>query len=120
MGLVHAAERRVMPDSYSERGFAQYIGAEGIETDYGERVRVYESSAARGPRVWLQTKGEAHIDEHDEIEEYSPGTMFQGEWIPPTRIVPGSLSAHLDVEQATRVRDALDEFIRTVPERWGE
>lgn len=101
-----------MPDHYSDRGFAQYIDKDGVETNYGHVVRVYESSAASAPYVWLNIKGTTHVGEHDEIENYSPGTMFQGKWIPPTRIVQGDISAHLNVEGAIRVRDALDEFIK--------
>lgn len=48
---------------------------------YGNGVRVQESSSAEEPRVWLFTDG------------------------------AGTGTPHLNIEQATRVRDALDAFI---------
>ena len=68
--------------STTERGFTIYD--EFIDT-YGTGVRVQESSSAEEARVWIFTDGEARGS--------------------------GSGTPHLNVEQARRVRDALDAFI---------
>jgi hypothetical protein len=65
------------------RGFRHY---EPIKTDYGHVVRVYESSAAKGPCLWLAV-------ELDQGLPMEPGT------------------AHLTLEQATAIRDALSAAI---------
>src|SRR5256885_3979689 len=78
-----------MPESYSPRGFAQYLT---LQDSYGAEVRVYESSAAmmegedRGPWVWLNIEG---------------GRLGSG----------NAGSSHLDIRHAVKVRDALSEFI---------
>lgn len=71
------------PDrSTTERGFAVY---DQFTDAYGSQVRVQESSSATEPRCWI------FAAQRDDGESSSP---------------------HLDVEQARRVRDALDAFIR--------
>lgn len=40
--------------NYSDRGFAQMPA---VPSEYGGSVRVYESSAAMGPHIWLQAEG---------------------------------------------------------------
>jgi hypothetical protein len=77
----------------SERGFEQY-GA--VETDHGHRLRVYESSAARGPHVWLNV---CLADEHRGIK-------------------PEEATAHLSLFHAMELRGLLDDYIEGVPERW--
>lgn len=81
----------------SERGFEQYGE---VETKYGHTIRVYESSSASGPHVWMQTR--------QSPESGAPHGMG-----------PEEATAHLDLVQAMRVRKLLDEFIEGVPERWG-
>jgi hypothetical protein len=77
-----------MPESISPRGFACYVS---LEDDYGASVQVTESSAAmcegedRGPWVWIKVEGGGIRDNKG--------------------------SAHLDIRDAVRVRDALTEFI---------
>lgn len=90
-----------MPESYSERGFAQY--ARDIPTGYGERVSVYESSAASGPYVWLNIAGRAHLDEAPTPHLDIPGGIARG-----------SISAHCDLAAAKRVHAALGEWIAAV------
>jgi hypothetical protein len=80
----------------SSRGFEQYGE---IETTYGHTVRVYESSAASGPHLWLKTKLVAERSTH--------------------ALPPEEATAHLDLLQAITVRALLDEFIEGVPERWA-
>lgn len=65
----------------SERGFERYGE---VETAYGHKVAVYESSSASGPHLWLSV-------EHDGGNSYSPH----------------SARAHLTVEQAVQIRDRL-------------
>lgn len=74
----------------NDRGFLVYAGGP-IATDYGHDINVYESSAAKGPCVWLSV-GESTV-------------------------VKGS-NAHLTLDQAKMVRAALDQFIEGVEERW--
>jgi hypothetical protein len=81
----------------SQRGFEQYGE---VETTYGHTVRVYESSAAKGPHVWVNTV-------------LLPETAGRGR-------KPEETTAHLDLVQALRVRDMLSEFIDGVPERWTD
>lgn len=75
----------------SDRGFRHY---EPIRTDYGHEVRVYESSAAMEPCLWLalELTDEAAADAH-------------------SGIAPEAATAHLTIGQATAVRDALSAAI---------
>lgn len=82
----------------SARGFEQY-GA--VETDYGHAVRVYESSTADGPHVWINTV---------QTEESAKAHGLK----------PEQSTAHLDLVQAIAVRNLLDEFIDNVPQRWTD
>jgi hypothetical protein len=75
----------------SSRGFIQY---DELTDSYGANCRVVESSAAAGPHVWIFVEDGA--------------------------VKGNNGSAHLDVQQATRVRDALTAWLDEVPERWGE
>jgi hypothetical protein len=47
----------------NDRGLVQY-GPEILDT-YGHRVRVQDSSAATGPRVWVFIKESEHTIHHD-------------------------------------------------------
>jgi hypothetical protein len=67
----------------TDRGFRHYAP---IPTDYGHVVRVYESSAAKGPCLWLAV-------------ELDPGLPVE----------PGI--AHLTLEQAQAIRDTLSTAI---------
>jgi len=77
------------PFERSDRGFLGYGGP--IPTDYGHDVQVYESSAAKGPCVWLAVGDSA--------------------------LTPGH-NAHLTLAQALKVRAALDQFMEGVADRW--
>lgn len=72
----------------SNRGFKHY---EPIETDYGHVVRVYESSSAMEPHIWLAAVLRT-ADCRGGLE-------------------PESAHVHMTIEQAERVRDALDACI---------
>jgi hypothetical protein len=78
------------PAATNDRGFLAYAGGQ-IATDYGHEISVYESSAAKGPCVWLAVGDSA--------------------------LAPGH-SAHLALVQAMKVRAALDQFIEGVADRW--
>lgn len=80
----------------NERGFEQYGD---IETAYGHVIRVYESSAASGPHVWVST-----------VQTEETGARCGME--------PEEATAHLNLVQAMRLRARLDEFIQGVPTRW--
>jgi hypothetical protein len=68
--------------STTERGFTIY---DQFTDTYGSKVRVQESSIATEPRCWIFTDAASSM---------------------AATTVP-----HLNVEQAKRVRDALDAFI---------
>jgi hypothetical protein len=70
----------------SDRGFKQF---EPVETQYGHVVRVYESSAAMQPCLWIAT----------ELAEARGG------------IEPEKAHAHCTLEQAGKIRDAIDGCI---------
>lgn len=83
----------------TDRGFKYY---EPIETDYGHEIRVYESSAARRPCIWLSVKL---------TEEKSRGSG----------IAPCEANAHMTIEQAEMVRDVIDAAIKNhyqLSEQW--
>jgi len=77
------------------RGFEQYGD---IETHYGHTIRVYESSSAMGPCVWINTVRPERAD----------GGVLR----------PEETTAHLTLVQAIRLKDLLIEFIDGVPQRW--
>lgn len=66
-----------------------------ITDTYGSEIRVRTSSAAWEPCVWIFTKRDGK------------------EWVehPPSQGGISVYSPHLNVEQAMRLRDALDRFI---------
>jgi hypothetical protein len=69
----------------SERGFKHY---EPISTGYGHVIRVYESSTAFDPSLWVAIDGsDAMTDQKAEV------------------------CAHLTIEQAERLRDTIDTAI---------
>ena len=72
----------------SDRGFKHY---QPIKTTYGAEVSVYESSAARGPHIWLK------------ISQPDPKMAGQLE--------RAQAFAHMSIEQAEQVRDAIDAAI---------
>ena len=78
----------------TERGFDSY---DEFTDSYGATIRVQESSAAPAPHVWVFVDGGG-----TEAPVGFPG-------LPEGRKNDGS--AHLTVEQARRLRDALDAFI---------
>lgn len=96
----------------------QTLGTEGT------LITVQDSSAAMYDAAWLRLEGTAHVGEKGRITEYSPGTWFDGRWIPPTRIVNGTVSAHLNVEKAEQIIEALQTWVdrvkHTVDSTWEE
>lgn len=76
-----------VPHRYSSRGFKQM---EPIMTDYGHEVRVFESSNAKGPCIWLAIERSTTSPTMDDTEPRS---------------------AHLTLEDAKLIRDQLDWLI---------
>lgn len=76
-----------MPSTQSGRGFTQM---EPFKCRYGSEVRVYESSAASHPCIWLNVQGDAAAMD----------------------LKPGEGTAHLTIEQAQLLRDQLDWLIQ--------
>lgn len=90
--------------NYSDRGFAQF--GEEIMTSYGDTVRIYESSAAAGPHIWLKLKGMAHLR--------GPSEFLAGV---EHGMAPGDIAAHMTLEQAVQIRDRLTKAIEFSKER---
>lgn len=86
-----------IPITANERGFHRY--GDDVATTYGEKVAVYESSAAKGPHCWLRIFDDGN----------SQVTHHKGE----------SIAAHLNVEQATAIRDRIDAWLNEIPTRWA-
>lgn len=74
--------------TYTDRGFAQMPA---VPSEYGGNVRVYESSAAMGPHIWLTAIAPANLNE--------PGG--------PTVKAP----IHLTLANAVVLRDQLTHLI---------
>lgn len=79
----------------NQRGFHQY--GEPVVCTYGSTIRVYESSAAMGPHVWLNVKCDG-VSLHDQPE--------------------GEGTAHLNEEQARELIARLQAWVDEIPERW--
>ena len=73
----------------SERGFRQY---EPIQTSYGHEISVYESSAADAPHIWVKI----------ELSERAAARVG---------LDPQAATAHLTLDQANALRDAIDAAI---------
>lgn len=80
----------------SDRGFKHY---EAIPADAAE-VRVYESSDASSPHLWLSVTGEAFL-------RALPRPVVAT----PYGVADASVSAHLTLEQAAAVGDIIDAAI---------
>lgn len=78
------------PAPRGDRGFLVY-GGSPVETDYGHEVRIQESSAASGPKVWMFVGDSPFVEGHD---------------------------PHLSLVDAIEIRDRLTQFIDGVTERW--
>ncbi len=76
----------------TDRGFIQF---DAVPDTYGGQVRVYESSAAFVPHVWIDIKSPAKLQE------------VAG---PPDGMTAGTV--HLTLDQATQVRDQLTWLIQ--------
>jgi hypothetical protein len=72
----------------TDRGLRHY---DPIPTDYGHEVRIYESSSAEAPHLWLSV-------------ELTPEGGQHG-------LLPQEATAHLTLDQARAIRDALDAAI---------
>lgn len=77
--------------TYSNRGFPQF--GDPIETDYGHWVRVYGSSAAMKDCVWMSV-------DHDGISHGIKPAVDAG--------------VHMDLAQATQLRDHLSTWINMI------
>ncbi len=83
----------------TDRGFKHF---HPIPTTYGHVVRVYESSAANRPHVWLNIEGDVHLDSRPR-----PAVGI------PHGVAKGSAAAHMTLEQAEALRSALGAAIAT-------
>jgi hypothetical protein len=85
----------------SPRGFRHY---EPIKSTYGHRIRVYESSAADAPHLWVNIEGRIN---------YRPETVVvhRNSLMGDTHEAQGDAAAHMTLEQAKALRDALDTAI---------
>lgn len=83
-----------IPITSNSRGFHVY--GDRVSTDYGAEVRVYESSAASGPHVWMSV---------------TPGSVQPGK--------DGVVTAHMDVNQTRAVIARLQAWLDEIPTRWA-
>lgn len=92
--------------SVTDRGFVTY---DEFTDTYGTDICVRQSSTAAGPRVWIFASHDPakHLTPQDRARLWGLDTLGMDELA--AKLTP---SPHLDVEQAKRVRDALDEFIK--------
>jgi len=88
----------VTKKAYSERGFAHW---EPTDTSYGAQVRIYESSAALSPHIWMR------------IDQPSPEDNPMG-----GNLKEASAVAHMTLDQAREIRDTLIEAIDFMDERF--
>ena len=89
------------PKTFTHRGFGVYLN--DMPTDYGDTVSVSESSCATDYRAWLRVRGVAHLTGNPEAH----AGISHG-------IATGSIAAHLTVEQARSIRDALTTWLEDV------
>jgi hypothetical protein len=87
---VSAEQGEHLAATTSERGFDHYPP---IPSAYGGEVRVYESSAASGPHIWLKATAPANLND--------PGG--------PTIEAP----LHLTAENATKLAEQLLRLVAT-------
>lgn len=81
----------------TNRGFHKY--GTPVRCTYGSTVRVYESSAATGPRVWLNIVCDPTV----------------------LRDQPaGEGTAHLNQKQARAIVARLQAWLDEIPVRWGK
>jgi hypothetical protein len=80
----------------SDRGFHQY--GEDHRCCYGTKIRVYESSSAEGPHVWLALEQDVTVLNKPE---------------------PGIAHAHLDEAQARILIARLQAWVDEIPTRWS-
>lgn len=79
-----------------DRGFHGY--GTPLKCTYGTTMKVYESSSAEGPHVWLNVEvNHAVLSRHQ----------------------PGEASAHLNKKQAQALINRLQTWIDEIPSRWG-
>ena len=92
-GLVLLADdtTRHLARTTTDRGFIHF---EPIQSTHGGQIRVYESSSASHPCVWVDIKSPAGL------QEVHP---------PPEGMTAGT--AHLKIEDATMLRDQLTWLI---------
>ncbi len=92
-GIIQLADDTVRRTDHvvTDRGFVQF---EPVDSTYGGQIRVYESSAALGPHIWIDIKSPAKLQE------------VTG---PPDGMTAGT--AHLTLEGATKIRDQLTWII---------
>jgi hypothetical protein len=97
-----------MPErSTTDRGFTVY---DEFTDTCGAKIRVQQSSSAEGPRIWIFAEHAAprlrpfHLERLASAGFSTPVELAElASMLEP--------SPHLDVEQAKRLRDALDVFI---------
>lgn len=80
----------------SERGFAQ---GRPIPSEYGGAAKVYESSAAEAPHVWLMVQSPVNLNDPN-------GPMQEA-------------VAHFTLENAIRLRDQLGHLTTRMANDWG-
>jgi hypothetical protein len=85
-----------MKENVSERGF---VHLDPVRTDYGADVRIYESSAAMAPHIWLAV---------DQPPPKNGGEMAEAH-----------AHAHMSLPQAEEIHAQLGHMIERTKKNWG-
>lgn len=96
--------------TYSDRGFARW---EPVDSTYGAKTSVYESSAAEAPHLWVSIDGEAHVS--GEVRPFASAAangLVRG-------TAAGSIHAHLTMDQARELHRRLGAAIEHSETRFG-
>jgi hypothetical protein len=102
MGCVEVAQVAARPIAHvdvterSDRGFHQY--GDDAKCGYGTNIRVYESSSAEAPHVWLALEQDAAILHRPES---------------------GIAHAHLTEDGARYLIERLQAWLDEIPSRWS-
>lgn len=84
-------------EEVTDRGFSHL---DPVDTTYGATVRIYESSAASGPHIWMNC---------EQPPPPYPGALEQE---------LGEVALHLNLDQAISIRDRLDYLIEKARREW--
>lgn len=115
---VHRDPEPVGPPEFSDRGFArwpeipsEHAGDPDVDS-YDTLLRIYESSAAMEPCLWVAAEGRGH---RDYVEGGHSGDEVHRSALGNTEILAGvSVGVHLTRRGVERARDQLTSWLQYV------